>query len=250
MSAVAFDLSSQPLETVPCALCGGTKTTIIASHDRYGLPAQTVECVCGLRYLNPRMTADGYSAFYRHGYRPLLSEHFQRSYGVEDILSDQRKYARNLTGLVAAHMPIGTTLLDVGGSTGIVGQQFRRRWGYTVTVLDPAPDELAKAEGCTTLAGSAEDLDLPTVDLALLCRTIEHLRQPILVLKKLRACASTLVLDARDCDRWPLGQQYQVDHPYAFTRRVLERALAATGWNVTQQWTYANGWRYVGYLCH
>lgn len=234
---------------MPCAACGATTGSVLTTQDRYGLPARFLACACGLRYLSPRMTPEGYAAFYRDGYRALVAQIFGKPFSLQEMAGEQWVYAIALANTIAPWFPVGSTLLDVGGSTGIVGRHFKSRWGYDVTVIDPSPDELALARDCATICGGVETVEtLPTVDVALLCRTMEHLLEPYVVLRRLRAVAQVLIVDARDTDVWDARGRYQIDHPYAWTRPSLLRALDDTGWRPRQSWTRSRG-KYFGYLC-
>lgn len=220
---------------------------MITTRDRYQLPTRVVQCVtCALRFINPRMTAEGYTAFYRHGYRPLLNTLVPIPQRVANLELDQMAYATDLRAQIARWIPVTGTLLDVGGSTGVVGRAFLP--AYRVTVVDPSAEELARAEGCTTICGAAETVDFPQVDVALLCRTIDHLLDPLGVLRRLRQAAAWLVVDAMDVDRWPETWRYKVDHPYAFTAATLDRLVTAAGWRIRDRWTRRGGY-YVGLVC-
>ena len=242
----AFDPAAYPHETVACNLCGRDDATPIAARDRYGLPTRIVQCVCGLRYITPRMTAEGYAAFYRTGYRALVAQVSTAPTALE-FASEQWRYAGAIADRVAPWMR-ARTVLDVGGSTGVVGRLFQARWGCEVTVIDPSPTELAQARGCRTICASAERVDFPSADLALLCRTVDHLRDPLGVLTRLRASVRMLVVDAMDVDAWPEPWRYKVDHPYAFTGPTLREFMRRAGFRPIQAWTTRHG-KYLGYLC-
>lgn len=243
----AFDPAQYPHEAVACNLCGADDAAVVAEKDRYGLPTRIVQCQsCGLRYVSPRMTAEGYAAFYRDGYRKLLTQLRGRTQRRAEFEAEQWRYALDLAEEVAPFIA-GSRLLDVGGSTGVVGRLFGARWGFDVTVLDPAPDELERAINCERLCVSAEDAEFPPADVALLCRAIDHLRDPLGVLRRLRERVRTLVVDAMDVDRWPLVARYKVDHPYAFTADTLRQMVEAAGWRVRHRWERRGG-KYVGLL--
>lgn len=248
--AEAWDLDEWPVEAVACNLCGGTATTPIADHDRYGLPVTVVQCrSCELRYLNPRMTAAGYAAFYAHGYRPLFEAHRGAPLTTAELETDQRIYGGSLAHIVASRLPAVRSVLDVGGSTGIVGRAFRARWGCDVTVVDPSAVELARAEGCQQIHASAEAVEtFPAVDLALLCRTVDHLLDPMGVLTRLARTSARLIVDAMHVEGWPASARYKIDHPYAFTAETFAAMVTASGWDIVQTW-WRGGTRYVGHLC-
>ena len=136
---------------------------------------------CGLGFLSPRLTAAEYGAFYEDVYRPLVSAYHGRRIDAETVQVDQRGYADELVELPAARRCARrpASVLDVGGSTGLVAGAVRDAFGSEATVLDPAPDELAvaAAAGMETIAGFAEDFDPGERrwDLVLLCQTIDHL---------------------------------------------------------------------------
>ena len=249
----AFDYQAQALELVPCNLCGGTASEIIAKHDRYGYPARTVQCVtCGLRYLNPRMTADGYAQFYAHGYRPLVEALLGRPYSLETIEADQWNYAATLSNALAPWVKSNGRMLDAGGSTGIVGRLFGVRFSKHVCVVDPCEEELDRALNCCRHHSTLEDFDTgERYDTILLCRTIEHLLDPMKVLQRLRGLLEPkgwLYVDAMDVDQWKKDSRYKVDHPYAFTLKTLTALVQKAGWRVHNASTRHDG-LYVGLRC-
>lgn len=251
-----FDYAAQPKEIPPCSQCGTViRRQVLATQDRYGLPVRTVECMCGLRLLDPRMTKDAYAEFYEQHYRPLLTALLGAQYTIEHVRENQRKYALALADEIESWVvPYPSAqLLDLGGSTGLIAQEFMRRWGCEATVVDPCEAELQQATGCTQIHASAEDVTFAkeSFDVILLCRTIEHLLDPKGVLTRAREWVTPdgfLVVDAMDVDYWGKEVRYKVDHPYAFTAATLRRMVTSAGWRVRGSWTRRKG-QYVGLVC-
>ena len=182
IAAVGYDYAAHETEPVDaCNLCGATDLVELSRRDRYGYRASLRMCRrCGLGFLSPRLTAAGYGAFYEDVYRPLVSAFHGRRIDAETVQDDQRGYAAELVELLRASLPSAPeSVMDVGGSTGIVSAAVREAFGSEATVLDPAPAELevAAAAGMETIAGFAEDYDPGERrwDLVLLCQTIDHL---------------------------------------------------------------------------
>src|SRR5262245_14310941 len=198
IAAVGYAYAVHDFELVEaCNLCGSTEFETLAERDRYGYPATFRICRrCGLGFLSPRLTAAEYGAFYERVYRPLVSAYHGRRIDAETVQVDQRGYAQELVALLRQTLPRSpATVLDVGGSTGIVAAAVRDAFGTQATVLDPAPDELAvaAADGMETIAGFAEDFEPSSLgmsdrrwDLVLLCQTIDHLLDVRATLASLR----------------------------------------------------------------
>jgi SAM-dependent methyltransferase len=193
IAALAYDYAGREKEAVPsCNLCGSSRHVEACRRDRYGYPAVAWLCsTCGLGFLSPRLTAAEYTSFYAGTYRPLVSAYHGRTIDATTVQEDQRGYAAELVDFLRRALPAPpSTVLDVGGSTGVVGGAIAAAFGAKATVLDPSPDELAVAEaaGMSTIAGFVEDYDPrgETWDLVLLCQTVDHLLDVAGALERLR----------------------------------------------------------------
>jgi SAM-dependent methyltransferase len=243
--AVGFDYGSRETEPVgSCNLCGSTDFAELSKRDRYGYPVSLWMCRrCGLGFISPRLTAVEYGAFYKSVYRPLVSAYHGRRIDAETVQVDQRGYADELVAFLhetLARPP--ATVLDVGGSTGIVALAFRGAFGSVATVLDPAPDELAVASeaGMETIAGFAEDFDPADRrwDLVLLCQTIDHLLDVRSTLESMRRMTAEdghafvdvldLLLAARK--NGTVERAAKIDHPYYLTHGTATAFFRRAGY--------------------
>jgi len=233
IAAVGFDYAAHETEPVAaCNLCGSTDLAELSTRDRYGYPAPLAMCRrCGLGFLSPRLTAAEYGAFYEDVYRPLVSAFHGRRIDAETVQDDQRGYAAELVEFLRSTLPSPPrTVMDVGGSTGIVAGAVRDAFGAEATVLDPAPDELAvaAAAGMETIAGFAEDFRPGgrRWDLVLLCQTVDHLLDVRGTLAAMRGMTSVdghafvdvldLLIAARK--QGSVEGAAKIDHPYYLTR--------------------------------
>lgn len=260
IDALGYAYESREQELVgTCNLCGSEDLVEAAREDRYGFPATLRVCTrCGLGFLSPRMTAAEYADFYAHTYRPLVSAYHGRLIDAATVQAEQREYSAALTGFLGRELPGPPgSIIDVGGSTGVVGGVLGEAFGADVTVLDPSPEELevARGAGMETIAGFAEDYDPGerTWDLVLLCQTIDHLLDVSSTLAALRIMladegrAFVDILDfALAIDRNGLEGAVKIDHPFSLTYETALGFFDKAGLEVTAERLSDDGhWGFV-----
>lgn len=252
-----FDYAAEPKETLTeCPLCAGPEFVEVATRDRYRLPVRAVSCtICGLCFLNPRMTREAYARFYQGMYRRLVTAYSGIPNNAKSIQENQRVYAAMLeqflskAGQGRRRKPHVKTILDIGGSTGVVARHLAQALGARATILDPSPTELAEASGLEVIQGLIEDFDPGERrwSLVLLCQTVDHLTDVAGTLRKIRKLLSNggfLFVDILDYSQ---TRQIKVDHPFNLTRDTMEQFLSLTGFRVVQ--CEATSKHHVGYLC-
>jgi 2-polyprenyl-3-methyl-5-hydroxy-6-metoxy-1,4-benzoquinol methylase len=251
IAALGYDYGGQATHWPPeCNLCKTRGETIeVTQRDRYGYPATFVVCRrCGLGYLCPRLSAPQYAHFYSEVYRPLVSAYHGRRIDAETVQLDQRDYAAELAAFLLPLLPSSPhTILDVGGSTGVVASVLAGHLNARATVLDPSPDELAvaRAAGMETVAGFIEDFDpgKRRWDLVLLCQTIDHLldvRGTLAALRHMTAAGGHAFVDIVDVDvllrrTSSIERVIKIDHPYYLTRTTTVALFALTGFTIVAE---------------
>lgn len=265
IEALAFDYAAQPKDRVAsCNLCGAARFVVVAHHDRYGYAAEARGCLrCGLVFLDPRLTADGYGAFYRGIYRPLVSAYHGRVIDARTIQAEQRAYASERAEFVADFLPATSRsgrILDIGGSTGVVAAHFAACFGMGATIIDPAPAEVSAASelGLETITGFVEDWDPGSqrFELVLMCQTVDHLLDARTTLQRvagLLAPDGRFFVDIVDFRAAYLRQgsvadAVKIDHPYYLTEATMQAYLARAGLEVLGV-DYAADHLHVGYVC-
>jgi SAM-dependent methyltransferase len=232
-----------------CNLCGGGAFLGLTHRDRYGYAARATGCTsCGLVFLDPVMTAGAYSAFYAGTYRPLVSAYHGRRIDARTIQQEQREYAVERGDLLAPYLAGGgrRTLLDIGGSTGVVAHAFAQRFGLRATSVDPSPLEAAEARsmGIETVEGLVESVDLGgrQFDVVVLCQTVDHLLDIAGTLRRVRDLLSAggiLFLDIVDfraayLRNWSVEEAVKIDHPYYLTELTMVAYLRRAGFEVVR----------------
>jgi len=264
IAALGYDYAAKPVRrTLRCNLCGADRFVTLAHRDRYGYPATADGCLrCGLVFLNPVMTADAYAEFYTDVYRPLVSAYHGRLIDAESIQSEQREYASARADFIEPWIRERSckTLLDVGGSTGVVACVMKERFDLLATVIDPAPLEIevARALGLKTVTGFVEEYDSggATYDFIVLCQTVDHLLDVSLSLEKIRELVSedglffVDIVDFRAAYRrnGSVEGAVKIDHPYYLTDETMRAYLARSGFEILGV-DWASDRLHIGYLC-
>jgi SAM-dependent methyltransferase len=263
IAALGFDYAAQDSTRVErCNLCGGSVFTVLTHRDRYGFPAGACACRrCGLVFLDPVMTAAAYGRFYAGTYRPLVSAYHGRLIDARTIQQEQREYAVERGELLAPFMRAGRyqTMLDIGGSTGVVAQAFATRFGLKATVIDPAPSEAAEAQalGIETIEGLVESVDLGRrqFDVVIICQTVDHLLDIAGTLRRVRDLLTpggVLFADIVDfraayLRNWSVEDAVKIDHPYYLTEATMTALMARTGFEIVRS-DYAADHLHVSYV--
>jgi 2-polyprenyl-3-methyl-5-hydroxy-6-metoxy-1,4-benzoquinol methylase len=264
VARLGFDYDRTPKDDVgECNLCGGGLLVTLTHADRYGFGARTCACQrCGLAFLSPRPTASAYAEFYATTYRPLVSAFHGRQIDAVTVEDDQRMYAASLLRLLGPLLQErnARSVLDVGGSTGLVAEAVATAFGLSATVLDPSPDELARADarGLATASGTIESFEHrgAPFDVVLVCQTIDHLLDVAGTLRKLRSLLASnglLFVDIVDfraayLRAWSVEAATKIDHPYSLTEATAEAFLARAGFSPLHK-DYAADHLHVGYCC-
>lgn len=247
-----FAYERMALEEVPCNGCGGKDWWTLATRSANGLPARTCLCrQCGSIYLNPRMTRDGYDAYYQWFYRNDR-EAIKREPGKENDLEANfrgaRRYGQALARRLAAFLKSGLTL-DVGSSTGGALAGLREEIpGLRTVGVEPSPAEaaFANARGVPTHVFLFEngtqylEENYPPFENIACLRSLNHLLDPNGFIRwcydRLRA-GGHLVLEvknfrhqARRANAVHAG--VQIDHPHMFTPETLAALVRGAGFRV------------------
>jgi len=264
IAALGYDFAAQPRQRIAeCNLCGGTRLVTVTHRDRYGYLAPATACArCGLVFLNPRLTAATYSRFYDGVYRPLVSAFHGRLIDARTIQDEQRAYAADRAEMIRPFMRGAGlhSMLDIGGSTGVVAGHLAQEFGLAGTLIDPAPLEVeeARAFGLEAITGLVEEHDFGArrFDFVIICQTVDHLLDVGGTLRRVRELLTErgqLFIDIVDfraayLRNWSVEDATKIDHPYYLTQNTIEAYLRRAGFGIVAV-DYAADHLHVSYLC-
>ncbi|MEQ1757962.1 MAG: class I SAM-dependent methyltransferase [Vicinamibacterales bacterium] len=264
IAALGYDYSAQRKDVIEhCNLCGASSLVVLTHVDRYGFPAQAHACSeCGLVFLNPRMDAQAYGRFYDGVYRPLVSAFHGRLIDARTIQAEQREYAIERAGFLRPFVAGRgyQSMLDIGGSTGVVAHHFAEEFGLRGTLIDPAPLEVEQARqlGLETITGLIEEFDFGSrrFDVVIICQTVDHLLDVSGTLHRVRDLLTPnglLFVDIVDfraayLRNWSVEAAVKIDHPYYLTESTMKAYLARAGFAVLRT-DYAADHLHISYAC-
>lgn len=174
-------------EWTPC-LCGGTNFDLVAGIDSYGMLQNSVLChKCGLIFLNPRMTVEGYRNFY-------TSDFYRLCYEGENYVEFGKKKYNLKTGYhifdeINKVKPINAeiSILEFGAGGGWNLLPFIDK-GAKCTGIDYSCElvKLGKQHGINMIYGGIESVK-SKYDIIILNHILEHIINPIEFLKLITA---------------------------------------------------------------
>lgn len=246
---MAFDYKNIPKEYVRCNLCGGTSTYTLEQSSCNGLEAVTGMCrTCGLVYLNPRMTKEGYDLYYKYHYRQDRDHIKGTSTEVrlDKNFSDGKKFGNALAARLGQYFRPGLTI-DVGSSTGGILTGLREKIpGLHVLGIEPsvAESDYANRQGIPTDTALLENWNPKGVGQAsnILCvQSLNHLLDPAGFIRwayDLLEPGGSIFLAVKNWRHQVrrAGSRVagiQIDHPYMFTPETLTKLVEKAGFHIS-----------------
>lgn len=223
----AFNLGNRHLVDVTvCRICGCAEYEVVSKRDRHGFELPFHMCLrCGMVYIAKRLSDADYAKFYKDDYYKLVSAYWEQCFGPRRKRKEQRKYADRFVPFIVPYLKARKySIIDVGGGVGVIaanlnGELVKKGKVVDCTILDPSPDAVSQAKTLDMVAikGLAEHHKFATnqYDLVLMCRSIDHLIDPVGTIKRIRA--SLTRKGVFFCD--------YVDLAFTLIKRQIPRAL-------------------------
>lgn len=247
-AASSGGVGSLDMTHVPCALCGGADGAAVGVGEdfEYRTSDQTflaVRCPrCSLIYLDPRPALHELGRIYPDDYHAFAFDEDQ--FGLVHRVRSRLEARRLLR--VGAGLPAGAHVLDVGAGDGFHLDLLRRHGptGWHLTGVDTDERAVAQAHrrGLDVRQSSIEDADIApgSIDLALCVQTIEHVADPVEVLRSIAAVLRPggrlyLITDNTGSPDFALfkgrhwGGYHFPRHWNLFDRRSMQRLLELAG---------------------
>ncbi|MDD4577186.1 MAG: methyltransferase domain-containing protein [Anaerolineaceae bacterium] len=216
-----------------CPLCGSAKVRDFEKVESFGFPLQYLICEnCGFVFQDPKSSQAADPDFYQQTYRQIYQESAEPT---NKDLYQQTQRALNQAGWLRS---LGYNqferVLDIGASSGLLLQTFSQQFEAEVTGVEPgdAYRSLAESKGIL-MTDSIEKLvssRFARFDLVTLMHVLEHLEQPVQVLRQIRedllAEEGLLLVEVPN---FYAHDSYELAHLSCFTEHTLRELLRLAG---------------------
>jgi 2-polyprenyl-3-methyl-5-hydroxy-6-metoxy-1,4-benzoquinol methylase len=187
------------------------------------------------------MDQDELEAFYASSYRIQRQE---TEDPIEKDLLMQQARADNTLTLVADDLALVRRHLDIGSSSGALLRAFKAQYGCTGIGIEPggAYRDYSRAQGDQVFHSQEAVVEAGEQPFSLISmmHVLEHLPDPIAVLKQLRTDLLTpdgyLLLEVPNLYE---HASFELAHLYAFSAKTLREVLRQAGYHV--HWLKAHG---------
>jgi 2-polyprenyl-3-methyl-5-hydroxy-6-metoxy-1,4-benzoquinol methylase len=254
----------------PCPLCGGKDAVAqprLAVLLKLEQTARTIlRCEqCGFRFLSPFLTPEEVDALYNEG-DSYFEDYLTVQY--DEVVGAKLPYYRELEGRLSRLAGGRGRMLDLGCATGNFLAVFKKE-GWDVHGAEVSDYCISYAHdhfGIPVLKGTVETVDFPPdfFDLVSLNHVLEHVRDPLSVLKRIHRWIkpgglflvevpnefNDLVFrlsNERGRRRMYVSKGPILHHQLFFTPMNLRDALVRTGWSLVE--TVTSSW-HAPVPCH
>lgn len=235
----AFLARGYRFEEVSC-ICGATAGTLIADHDRFGIPVGVILCsTCGLARTSPRLAAEHLPEFYEDHYHGL---HF----GIREPSAHVSLFRKGQGAQIERFLRIrgrAVRVAEIGAGTGQVLREFEAAYSGPVAATgceySAAFVKAGRKAGTDLLHGGPETLE-GEFDVVILSHVVEHFPDPIADLETIRKLGhdqtlfyvevpGLLTIDDKPEYDYSLERYLTLAHTYHFTLTSLSATMARAG---------------------
>ena len=226
-----------PSTVIYCPLCNCDQFRLLDVRTFLENEVRNVICrKCGFVLQSPRMTPEELDAFYKSQYRLV----YQGLGGpTEKDLFIQKNRAANTIERIKPHIASIESHLDIGCSAGLLLQAFQQHFNCRSTGVEPGDEyrRYAEQQGFRLFASlNALEASTPEYfDLVSMMHVLEHLHDPVQVLKDIRSKfikpGGWLLIEVPNLYA---HHSFEIAHLTTFSPHTLRQILLQTGFHVIQ----------------
>lgn len=224
------------LEQALCPLCGSSKTRLFEKTQSFGFPVDYFLCQdCGFVFQDARQSQAADPDFYQETYRKIYQANEEPT--SKDLFQQNQRALNQSTWLKEHGYTHFGRILDIGASSGLLLDTFRKEFQAEVVGVEPGNAYRALAEQKNIAMFSSIEQLLESspegFNLVTLMHVLEHLENPIQVLLKIReqllASDGNLLIEVPN---FYAHDSYELAHLSCFSQHTLKEMLRQAGFKV------------------
>ena len=141
---MSFPYNTIEKENIPCSFCLSNNYRILSKKGTDGLALNSVICKkCGLIYINPRMTKEGYKFYYEEEYRQktINNGELGSDFDCKRLFESTIGHGSFLAELIKPYLKVNGNIMEVGSGVGGVLQGMKKGLNRDVFGLEPSKVE-------------------------------------------------------------------------------------------------------------
>jgi len=219
-----------------CPLCGSSKMRLFEKTESFGFPVDYFLCQnCGFVFQDARQSQAADPDFYLETYRKLYQANEEPT--SKDLYQQNQRALNQADWLKKNGYQHFDRILDIGASSGLLLDTFRREFQAEVLGVEPGNAYRALAEQKDiAMFSSIEQLlesDPEGFNLVTLMHVLEHFENPIQVLlqirKRLLVSEGLLLIEVPN---FYAHDSYELAHLSCFSEHTLKEMLRQAGFKV------------------
>jgi spore coat polysaccharide biosynthesis protein SpsF len=222
--------------TPVCPLCGQQNARVLQRMQSFGFPVVYYHCqACGFVFQDATASRAAQPDFYTETYRKIYQQ--SEAPTPKDLHQQQLRAQDQIRFLRAQGLQSLSRVLDIGASSGLFLQALQNEFQAEGVGVEPgdAYRALAETQGLHMLPSLPELIAIrpERFDLVSLMHVLEHLPDPVGVLRQIRAellaSQGWLLLEVPN---FYAHNSYELAHLSCFTPHTLQEALSKAGYEI------------------
>lgn len=228
---------------VKCACCGSDKNELITTKGQFNIPLKMVMCSnCGFVFLNPRKSKEEYINFYTNEY----DKYYRPSIINLKTKTDNNKLGEVIKNRIMDVLPNCKNILEIGSGSGFNLISLREKYkdaNYFAIEPSQTSKEILERSNISVISNDADsnwDKNDVKYDLIIMRHVLEHMMDPITVLKKIASSLSEdglfyVAVPNAYKPKSPFKSWVRFPHTYYFSPDSLKVILEKSGLSVVNE---------------